>query len=266
VQPQTFGGSDPNVKTMGGRAQALRTAMGRMKLFWDGLREEHAAAAENSVRCTVDNMDEQMRVVVQGDVENSFETIVLLKSQLVGDFLAYPESEEGLPTSYDEMQAQLMQLVEAASKNPFLNSVLAEPDTKKLVARYLLPYGAKMPGDAERARLKTIVQHLAKAKPQQGAPMPPPQQGMPPQPGPMLPSILPSPDYDDFNMAVEIATTWLQENWQTSETPGFQNVLLFMKACKQMATTQALKMQAQQAALAPPPPGGAPPPGAHPPG
>jgi hypothetical protein len=69
-----------------------------------------------------------------------------------------------------------------------------------------------------------------------------------------VPSILPSPDIDDFGMAVEIATTWLQENWQIMETPGWQNVLLFMKASKTQATQNAMKMQAQAAAALPPPP------------
>jgi hypothetical protein len=282
VQPQTFGGSDPNVQTAHGQAQMLKQAMGRMKLFWDQIRDEHAQAAENGVRCTVDNMNDQMKIVTQSDVENSYQTIVLLKSQLVGDFMAYPEPEEGLPTSFDEMQQQIMQLLEQAQQNKFLQGVLSEPDTMKLVARYILPYGAKMPGDAERARLKTVVQMLAKStpRPQQmpPPPQPPPQPGQPPAPPPqpqtiLVPSMVPSDDYDDFGMAVEIATTWLQENWQTADSPGFQNVLLWLKVCKQKATVQAVKMQQQAQAALPPPPtagsgappmghGGPPPPGA----
>ena len=278
VQPQTFGGSDPNVQTAAGQAQMLKQAMGRMKLFWDQIREEHAAAAENSVRCTIENMDEQMRIVTESDVDNSYQTIVLLKSQLVGDFMAYPETEEGLPTSYQEMQAQLIQLLEQAQKNPFLQGVLSEPDTMKLVARYILPYGAKMPGDAERARIKTVVQMLSKSQPRivPPPPMPAPMPGqpMPAPPQPTLaPSIPPAPDYDDMGMIVEIATTWLQENWQASTTPGFQNVLLFMKAAKSMATLNAIKMQQAAASALPPPPaagsgpkpqGQLPPPGAGP--
>jgi hypothetical protein len=45
VQPQVFGGSDPNVQTKGGQAQMLNTALGRLALFLDQTREEHAARA-----------------------------------------------------------------------------------------------------------------------------------------------------------------------------------------------------------------------------
>jgi hypothetical protein len=268
VQPQTFGGSDPNVQTAAGQAQMLRQAMGRMKLFWDQIREEHAAAAENSVRCTVQNMDAQMKIVTEGSNPDSYQTVVLLKNQLVGDFMAYPETEEGMPASYDEMRANLMQLLEQAQKSPFLSAVLSEPDTMKLVARYILPYGAKMPGDAERARIKTVIGQLSKQAPRQ-VPPPPQQPGAPPAPPQFISSQVPSPDYDDYGMIVEIATEWLQENWQIAQTPGFINVLLYMKEAKSQATLNAIKMQQQAAAALPPPPAagsGPKPPGGPPPG
>ena len=239
VQPQSFGGSDPNVKTMGGQEQALRTALGRMKLFWDQIREEHAAAAECSVRCTIKNMDDRMKVTTASDVEGDYDQVVLLKNELTGDFLAYAESDEGFPSDYQEIQQRIMQLMGMVAKNPFLQSVLDDPDTQKVVARYLLPENIRMPGDSERSRLKIMVKQLAKAKPSQSQ-----------QPGPdgqpmLLPSIPLNPDFDDFGMATKIFKDWCTDNWQQQESnpDGFANVLAALKQASFEASKQQLKMQ-----------------------
>jgi hypothetical protein len=248
VQPQTFGGSDPNVKTMGGQAQALKTAMGRMAIFLDQMREEHAQRSVNSVKCTVENMDELMKITEQSDIDGGTQTTTLLKSQLNGNF-DYAESDEGFPSSYEEIQERIMTLLSSAQKNPWLLDVLSDPDTQKVVARYILPEQIKMKGEAERARLKLLMNELAKTGPKvvpgpNGAPQ-------------VMPSILPDADIEDYNMATVIAKTWMQVNWQTSNSPGYQNVRAFLKQCAFQAQAQAIKQQmmiqqAQQGAGAPP--------------
>lgn len=252
VQPQSFGGSDPNVKTMGGQEQALRTALGRMKLFWDQIREEHAARAEQSVRCTIQNMDDKLKVTIGGDVDADYEQVTLLKNELTGDFLAYAESDEGFPSSYQEIQARIMELMGMVAKNPFLGAVLADPDTQKVVARYLLPDGIKLPGDRERSRLKILVKNLAKGEATAGPPGP---DGKPT----FVPSIPLNENFDEPDMAVTIFKGWLQENWQQEESNpnGFTNVLA---ALKQASFLQA-KAQASQAIMAQHAEAGVPPPG-----
>ncbi len=248
VQPQTYGGSDPNVQTAQGQAQMLKSAMGRMQLFWDQMREEHAARAENSVRCTVLNMDDEMRVVMDGDVTGNYRTETILASEVVGDFMAYPESDEGFPSSYEEVQARILQLLQD-QKNPFLQAVLAEPDTQKVVARYVLPDQIKLPGDSERSRIKEIMHLLGKSEPVTA-------QG--PNGPMMMPSILPSDDFDDFGVAVQVATQWLQEQWRAQDQPGFANVLAFLRICKQKAIENAAHQQMAAQAQQGPPPGAAP--------
>ena len=258
VQPQSFGGSDPNVKTMGGQEQALKTALGRMKLFWDQIREEHASAAECSVRCTVNNMDDRLKVTIGADTDSDYEQVTLLKNELTGDFLAYAESDEGFPSSYQEIQQRIMELMGMVAKNPFLGAVLEDPDTQKVVARYLLPDGIKLPGDRERARLKMVIKQLAKGAPRQGPPGP---DGKPV----LVPSIPLNEKFDEPDMALTLAKQWLQENWQQEETNanGFANVLALVTQASFLASkaaaTQAL-MQAQAGQGGKPGGGGAPPP------
>ncbi|HEV2709150.1 MAG TPA: hypothetical protein VGU67_02955 [Edaphobacter sp.] len=245
VQPQTFGGSDPNVKTMGGQEQALKTALGRMMLFWDQIREEHAARAQNSVKCSVENMDDEIKIVINGDVDGDYRTETLLASQLTGEFLAYAESDEGFPASYEEVQARIMQLLEMGQKNAFLMAVLSDPDTQKVVSRYILPDQIRLPGERERARLKMMMQQLAKSKPSLitgpgGQPV-------------VIPSMHLNPKFDDMAMAQTIAKGWLQENWQTQATnpDGFSNVLAFLTEATQLVeeaqAAQAIQMQNQSA-------------------
>jgi len=245
VQPQTFGGSDPNVQTMGGQQQALKTALGRMMLFWDQIREEHAARAQNSVKCSIDNMDDEIKIVIEGDVESDYRTETLLASQLTGEFLAYAESDEGFPASYEEIQSRILQLLEQGQKNPWLMSVLSDPDTQKVVSRYILPDQIRLPGERERARLKIIMQQLSKSQPTL-------QDGPNGQPI-VVPSIHLNPKYDDMAMAQTIAKSWLQENWQTQATnpDGFANVLAILTEATQYVeeaqAAQAIQMQQQAA-------------------
>lgn len=252
VQPQSFGGSDPNVKTMGGQEQALKTALGRMKLFWDQIREEHAARAECSVRCTINNMDDRMSVTIGGD-DKDYEQITLLKNELTGDFLAYAESDEGFPSSYQEIQGRIMELMGMVAKNPFLTAVLDDPDTQKVVARYLLPDGIKLPGDRERSRLKILIKQLAKAEAEVGPPGP---DGQPT----LTPSTPLNDAFDDADMASKIAKDWLQENWQQEESNpnGFANVLALLKQASFLqakAQAKAQLMMAQAKENGGPPPG-----------
>lgn len=260
VQPQTFGGSDPNVQTMGGQEQALRTALGRMKLFWDQIREEHAKRAALSVRCTIANMEDKLRVTQVGEEDGNYEQLTLLKSELTGDFLAYPESDTGFPSSYQEIQSRIMELMAHIKDNPFLVGILSDPDTQKVVARYLLPPGIKLPGDRERARLKIMTKNLAKAAPMQ-------------QPGPdgqtvLIPSIQLNEEFDDANMASAIFKSWLQENWQMADqqgppADGFSNVLAALRQAAFIDAKNQAKQQLLMAAQAGGPggaPGGAPPP------
>jgi hypothetical protein len=241
VQPQVFGGSDPNVQTKGGQAQALKTAMGRMAIFLDQMREEHADRAVNSVRCTVDNMDALMKITEQSDIDGDTQTVTLLRSQLTGNF-DYAESDEGFPSSYEEVQERIMTLLTSAEKNPWLMNVLADPDTQNVVARYVLPDQIKMAGEDERARLKLLMNDLAKTGPQ----MRPGPTGQPM----LMPSILPDEDIEDYGMAVTIAKGWMQRNWQTANTPGYLNVRAFLKLCKFQtqvaAAKQAMLQQNQQ--------------------
>jgi hypothetical protein len=255
VQPQTYGGSDPNVKTMGGQAQALKTAMGRLLLFWDQIREEHAKRAKNAVRCSVDNMDDVMKIVVKGDIEGDYRTEKILASELTGEFVAYAESDEGFPSSYQEIQERIMSLLQD-QKNPFVVAVLSDPDTQKVVSRYILPDQIKLPNERARTRIKQMLREMQGQAPRVTDGPNGPQTVV-------LPSMSLNPAYDDIAMAQTIIKGWLQENWRDAGEPGFSNILALLTQATQLVQEQQATAQLQMAAQAGGPGGG---PGGPPPG
>jgi hypothetical protein len=246
VQPQIFGGSDKNVQTASGQAQALHTATGRLLIYLKRIREERAQRAKNSVLCSVENMDEQMKVVADGDVEGDWQSETVLRNEVTGDFLTYPETDEGFPATYQEIQARLMELLTQGAQSPFVAAVLQDPDMVKVVARYILPAEIELPTDAESTRVKVILHMLWNDQPIQAQN---PQTGQPM----LLPSIQPNPDFDDMELCVTLTKRELQRNWQKQKQlpAGFANVIAFLRICAQIGQIQAAKQQlAMQAAAA----------------
>lgn len=242
VQPQVFGGSDPHVETASGQAQMLKTAMGRLLLFWDQIREEHAKRSANAVRCSVDNMDDVMKIVMKGDVEGDYSTERILASELTGQFMAYAESDEGFPSSYQEIQERIMQLLQD-QKNPFVEAVLSDPDTQKVVSRYILPDQIKLPNERMRTRVKQMLRIMSSQSPRVA--------DGPAGPGTVvLPSLNLNPQVDDLGLAQTVVKGWLQENWQEQGTPGYANILALLTQATQLVEQQkaaaALQVAAQQ--------------------
>ena len=126
-----------------------------------------------------------------------------------------------------------------------------------MVAHYILPDQIRLPGERERARVKTMLQQLSKDKPAM-------------MQGPNGPIVVPSlhlnPKFDDMAVAQTLSKSWLQENWQTQPTnpDGYANVLAFLTEATQLVeeaqAAQAIEMQKQNAQGAPsgPGPGGPP--------
>jgi ribosomal protein S27AE len=247
ILPQIFGGSDPHVETKGGQEQALNTALGRLKQFVNQMRGESARAARISVKCSVDNMDEELKIVEAGEQANTYQTIRLLRAELQGDFFTYPETAEGFPATYEQIQSRVMQLLTAKDLAPAVGNLLSDPDNAASVARYVLPDEMTLPGDEQRAKVKKVINRLAQGQP--GVTLDPAGKPIP------VPSIMPEPDVDDPKVCVAIAKKWLLKNFdqETTNRNGYMNVLAYLKvsarlAKQQMADAAVQAQQAQQAA------------------
>jgi predicted RNA-binding Zn-ribbon protein involved in translation (DUF1610 family) len=246
ILPQVFGGSDAHIETAEGQEQALNTALGRLKQYLTQMSSEKAARSNLSVRCSIENMDEEIKIVEPGETGDSWNTIKMLKAELTGDFFTFPETEEGFPATFSEIQSRMMQLLAQNQKLPFVTQMLSDPDVAAVVSHYLLPSEIELPDEAQRAKIKTILH----AQDPQAPPI-------------TLPSIMPEPDVDDPGICTVLAKKCLLKNWQQRETnpKGYGNVLAFLTVSSQMLkeaqAQNAITMQQQEAKQGAP--GGAPP-------
>src|SRR5258707_12577092 len=102
--PQIFGGSgDPHIETMGGQQQQLTTAMGKLSLFWDNVRDEHADAAEIAVACAQKNMTDDWKNAVT-DESGQYRNDYVRLDEMQGSVHAYPESDQNFPMTYAEVK------------------------------------------------------------------------------------------------------------------------------------------------------------------
>jgi hypothetical protein len=248
VMPQVFGGSDKNVQTAEGQEQALNTALGRLKQYIDQMRGEDADAAQLSVQCSVENMDEEIKIVEEGETPGSWKTIRMLKAELSGDFFTYPESDEGFPATYSEIQERLMQLLTQNQNMPIMAQTLSDPKIQRVMAQYLLPPQIKLPLDAQLSKIEKVIHRLSQDP---NGPVTQPNPGGPNLPPIVVPSITPEPNVDDPAVCQSEAKQWLLANFEQAETnpKGYGNVLAYLTVSAQLAKQQqaaaALTMQAQ---------------------
>jgi hypothetical protein len=262
ILPQVFGGSDAHIETAEGQEQALNTALGRLKQYLTQMASEKAARSNISVRCSIENMDEEIKIVEPNETGDSWNTVKMLKAELTGDFFTFPETEEGFPATFAEIQSRIMQLLAQNQKLPFVGQMLSDPDVAAVVAHYLLPPEIELPDEAQRAKIKTILHELMEDP--HGA-ITAPDPANPKGPPITLPSIMPEPNVDDPGICTVLAKKALLKNWEQRETnpTGYANVLAFLTVSSQMLKEQqaeaAITMQQQAAKGQGTPSAGAPP-------
>ena len=178
-------------------------------------------------------MDEELKIVEGGQQANSFQTVRLLKAELNGDFFTYPETAEGFPASYEQIQARIMALLTAKNLAPAIGNLMQDPDSARTIARYVLPDQLTLPGDEMTAKVKKVINRLAQSKP--GLTTDPKGQPIP------MPSIMPEPDVDDPKVCVAEAKKWCLKNFDQEVTNpgGYANVLAYLKVSSRLAAQQA---------------------------
>jgi hypothetical protein len=261
VPPQIYGGAgDPHIETMGGQQQQLETALGRLNIYWDNLREEDAEAAALAILCAKNNLTDDLRQVIQQKGSEYRNNYVRL-DEIQGSVAAYPDTDQAFPLSAAELRARWSELMEAAEKNPFAQAILDEPTNQEQAASALGVPGMVIPGSAMRSKVLQILERLAKDGPQQ-------QLGPDGQPtGQLQPSILPDREIDDFDITRKVVRQYCQENADLKQQNprAWQNILAYLTAAVAMQTQfqaeqEQNKAQIAQAGMPPQPQAPQPPP------
>ena len=252
--PQIFGGAgDPHIETMGGQQQQLATAMGKLSLFWDNVRDEHAQAAEVAVACAQENMTEDW-INVSTDESGQYRNNYVRLDEMEGNIHAYPETDQSFPMTWQEIKAFWEKLIEfgASGKNPYINAIMDDPTNQEQIATWTGVPGLVVPGRDMRNKVLRTIDLLMQQRPVPVSSAA--QGGQAPMAVPIeLPSIEPDKELDDMDVIAKTVREWAQKNFdKKDENPdGFRNVILYYKMAVQYGVEAAATQNAETAAQAP---------------
>lgn len=238
IPPQVYGGEgDENIETFGGQKQQLNTALGKLNIYWENLKEEHAKADELAVSCAKDNLTEDMRQVVQ-EKGAEFRNDYVRLDDLQGNMHAYSDTDQGLPVTAAELRQRWMDLMNAAAKNLVAESIFDDPSNQEQAAKALGVPDMVVPGEAMRSKVLQVIERLLKA---QAIPQIDPATGQPT--GQVQPSIMPDTLIDDFAVLKATVRQYCQENFDIPDDnpTGWQNLLAYFTAAVAAETAQKVQ-------------------------
>jgi hypothetical protein len=245
VPPQVYGGKgDPDVQTFGGQELQTDKAMGVLNIYWENVKDEHAAADALAVECTQENLTDDMRQVIEekGGYQNQYVRL----DDLQGNVHAYSDIDQGFPVTAEEQRNRWMQLLQAANdKNQAIGAIFDDPANQEQAAAALGVPGMVVPGAAMRTKTLMIIERLLQA---QSIPQIDPQTGQPT--GQMQPSIMPDQQIDDFDVAKKTVRQYFQERPEIADDnpQGFANALAYLTALTSMETSFNIQQAQQQGA------------------
>src|SRR5215813_290244 len=220
--PQIFGGAgDPHIETMGGQQQQLSTAMGKLSLFWDNVRDEHARAAEVAVNCAQGNMTEDW-ISVSTDESGQYRNNYVRLDEMEGNIHAYPETDQSFPMTWQEIKAFWDKLIEfgASGKNPYINAIMDEPANQEQIATWTGVPGLVVPGRDMRNKVLRTIDLLTQQKPARVAPPPETVDGgdsLSAGDNIEIPSIEPDKELDDMEVIARTVRQWAQKNFDKKD-------------------------------------------------
>ncbi len=134
IPPQVYGGAgDPSIETFGGQQQQLNSALGKLNIYWENLKEEHAKADELAVNCAKDNLTADMRQVIL-ERGSEFRNDYIRLDDLQGSVHAYADTDQGLPVTAAELRQRWMDLMQAAASNPLAQAIFDDPTNQEQAA------------------------------------------------------------------------------------------------------------------------------------
>jgi hypothetical protein len=123
--PAMFGG-DSGSEGVGDHLAQRDQALGRLGLAWNAMKEGIATCVRQAVACLAKNHD--------GSVKTGGEdSITIEMTDLKGEVLCAPSSDENFPLSWAEQQERVDTLIEQAPSNPYLAQFLDDPQNLEYV-------------------------------------------------------------------------------------------------------------------------------------
>lgn len=253
VTPQTFGaGTQEGIETAKGQAQALSTAQGRLNIFFDNEKEEHSVASQNAIECLQANMTEDIWEVIQ-EQGDEFRNNYVHLNEMQGRVKVFPDLDQGLPQSPEEIRQTFTNLVEQAKDNPVVQKIFDETPNQQAAMAAIGTPDMVVPGYAQTAKTEQDINTLM-SKP--SLPGTDPQTG---QPTMTLPAM-PEKDATDYPELYKTVKLFKQKNadYKRKNPQGWAQLTAYVEAAKNMEMQEAIektkRMQQVHQAGAPPSP------------
>ena len=257
VTPQTFGGGGQRgIETKGGQEQSLDTALTKLNIFWENLKEEHACAAQNALECLQKLMKAgavgELWDVIQAN-GSEFRNNYVNWQKMQGHINVYPDIDQGLPQSPEQIRETIMDLAGMASKdNPIAKALFDLVPNQESAISMIGPQGWVIPNAAQRSR---TLQHINTLMEQDYEAVIDPQSG---QQVNQLP-VMPDKHVEDFPVLRDTMRLFWQENgdYQKSNPGGWERTEAYYDMAIEMeagvAAEEAQRGMKVKAAGMPPP-------------
>lgn len=254
ILPQTYGGSNPDIKTKGGQEQALKTAQGVLWLNWNQLRGEWTEAANLSVDCFATNATQDEYDVVKDDDAPDFQNEPIRLADLSGKAVAKAEANQDYPIGYEQQRELFQQLLGFANgkePNPLVMEMLDTYENRRVALRFVGTPDMELPETAARYKVLNDIQVLT-----QGGPTPvevmgqDPQTGMPVPQTIQKPTVEPDKDFDNLDVLTETVIRYVQKHFkELTGTPALDNLRAYLAIATQYQQQKAIEGQAAQQLL-----------------
>lgn len=124
--PALQGDATGEQETAQGMAMQIDQAIGRLGPCWDRIKESVCGFVEQAVKAMAKSGEQILELVGE-------ESLVVETQDLDGNFLGFPEADEGFPETWYKKQARIGMLVTEAATNPFLASIVDTPSNLRLI-------------------------------------------------------------------------------------------------------------------------------------
>ncbi|MGA7300379.1 MAG: hypothetical protein WBX10_08730 [Candidatus Sulfotelmatobacter sp.] len=168
LTPQTFGGSDKDIKTAAGQEQALKTAMSILWQFWNLVRTEWSQAANLSVDCFAANATDDEYRVTKSESSSDFENEPIRLADLDGKADARPEANQDYPIGFEqqrELYKEMFAMASGKEPNPLIMEILDTPENRRIAMRYLGPPDMELPEQIFIDKIKADIGRLISEQP-----------------------------------------------------------------------------------------------------
>lgn len=258
VTPQTFGGgTQDNVDTAKGQKQALDMALQKLNTFWENEKEEHAAASQNALECLQKLMQAgavgELWDVIQTN-GSEFRNKYVDWNKMQGHIKVYPDIDQGLPQSPEQIRQTMMQIVEMASDGSAIALEIMDevPNQESFMAMCGTP-DMVLPAAKQRSRTLQHINTLMEND------MEPTYDQVGNMIGQQLP-VVPNKRVENFKVARQtMQLFWQEEGDYEKKNPGgwqrteqYYDMLVELEA--QVAAEEAQRQMKVKMAGMPPPP------------